>query len=153
MTFRLPETSFEHDEIIRKVAENLEQKGYQDIRAAHQSGSEWPVPEEVFAADGSRRMRPDLTARRGDSSFYFEIETIDSITSRQTCVEVEILSELARSRENHFFFLIVPESCKHLSLFILRKLNVAPGGRTFVLHMTQEGPQPSSTDYGYSAPL
>ena len=151
MTFRLPETSIEHEAMIRRLAEDLRRKGYEEIRAAHQAGDEWPVPEPVLTADGLHSIRPDLAARRGSARLFFEVETIDSITSRQTCREVEILSELARSRENHFFYLVVPDSCRHLSLFLLRKLNVAPGERTFILYMTPEGIEPSPADFGYSS--
>jgi hypothetical protein len=150
MTFRLPETTIEHEAMIRRLAEDLRRKGYEDIRAAHQPGGEWPEPELVTTSDGLHSMRPDLEARRGSDRLLFEVETIDSITSRQTCREVEILAEVARTREDHFFYLVVPDSCKHLSLFLLRKMNVAPGGRIFILYMTPEGPEPSPADFGYS---
>ncbi len=132
MTKRLPETTIEHETLIRSLALDLVDKGYQEVRA-HLPEETWMAPEHVFSIDGRSKMRPDLEAWHGPKRLLFEVETIDTITSSQARLEVELLAELSRRHDDHFFYLVVPTNCKHLPGLLFKRFDIQPGPRFFVL--------------------
>lgn len=121
-----------HDHMIARLVEDLEQKGYTDIRADHIDGYEERRPEKVYSDAAEVFLTPDVTASRGDRCFLFEVETEDSLQVPMTREEIRTFAVNA-AEHGCLLYLVVSSERQDAAHELLEGLEEKNHRLTFVL--------------------
>lgn len=121
-----------HDDMIARLVEDLEQKGYTDIRADHIEDYEERRPEKIYSEMAEIFLTPDVTASRGDRCFFFEVETEDSLQVPMTREEIRTFAVNA-AEHGCLLYLVVPSELQGTARTVLEGLEEKNHRQTFVL--------------------
>jgi len=95
----------EYQEIIKTVAEHLEKKGFEQIKADAET---FDTPAKMSKQGSEISFTPNLTARKKDGSkYYFEVVSKEQEDQEMLLSKWSMLSAFAELREGKFY-LIVP---------------------------------------------
>jgi Holliday junction resolvase len=132
MAVRLPKFQNDHDEMIRTLVRDLEDKGFKNIRASHIDEYEGRRPEKITLLGSRQGYVPDIFATRDGLGYIFEVETPDSIGGPNAEEEFKVLAASAEA-EGSYVYLVVPQECKAAAEFLIRKLGFTRRPETFIL--------------------
>ena len=132
MTLRSSENQVVHDELIRKLVDNLIGKGYQDIRAAVLPEFSEMRPEKIYSDEAEMYFSPDVMAYHNGHQMLFEVETVDSILAPSTRVELRTFASYA-AEQKAAFYLVMPEQDKTLAHATLAEIENRDLRRSFAL--------------------
>lgn len=121
-----------HDAMISRLAGDLKQRGYGNLRADHIRGYIDARPERVYCQVAETWLCPDLTAEKDGRQVIFEVETEDSIDSPVTKREISTFA--AHAAENDcLFYLVVPDNEENRAQALLQGLGKVNPRKAFVL--------------------
>ena len=121
-----------HDALIARLVNELEEKGYTDIRADHLAGYEDRRPDKIYSDEDEMYFTPDVSARRGIRRCYFEVETGDSLNRKVTDTELRAFAGLARLYGD-IVYLVVPQSLCRAAQSLSRKIKETEYREFFVI--------------------
>lgn len=122
MTIRSPENQLAHDEMIRKLVDNLIGKGYQDIRAAVLPEFSDMRPTKIYSEEAEMYFSPDVVAIHNGNQMLFEVETVDSILAPSTQAELRAFAAYAREHRAAFY-LVMSEQDRTLAKATLEEID------------------------------
>lgn len=105
-----------YKEMISSVAEYLEGKGYQHIKA--DALEEYDTPAPLVRKGSERSFTPDLTARIGGGKHYFELVNYEEEDKNRIISKWMLLSTLAEHRNGKFFLLVPHGKMKYTNRII-----------------------------------
>ena len=94
----------EYEKNIATIANYLEEKGYENIRA--QMLEDYKEPAELKRMGEEESFKPDLTARRNDSKYFFEIVDYPQSDKDLVVTKWMLLSTLAKQRTGELFLMV-----------------------------------------------
>jgi len=121
-----------HDTLIQRLVDDLQGKGYQDIRADHLPAFAERRPERFYSSAAEFFFSPDVTAWRQGRECLFEVETEDSLRFTRTREELRTFSVIARERGS-LVYLVVPSELDAEARELLEGLENKNHRQTFVL--------------------
>jgi hypothetical protein len=111
----------EYEQMVSTVAQYLENKGFEGIRA--QAIDTYEDPAELTRKDSQFSFTPDLTASINGSKHYFEIVDYPQKDQELIVSKWMLLSTLASHRDGHFS-LIVPFGKMNFTKRILKDYKI-----------------------------
>ncbi|MEJ2698542.1 MAG: hypothetical protein P8Z70_02615 [Desulfuromonadales bacterium] len=135
MACRLPKYQNFHDEMIRTLVRDLEEKGFNDIRASHIDEYEGRRPQKITLLGSLQGYVPDIYATKDGLGYIFEVETPDSIGGINAEEEIKVLAASAEA-EGSYLYLVVPQECKAAAEYLIRKLGFTRRPETFILALS-----------------
>ncbi len=121
-----------HDAMIARLATDLKQREYQNLRADHVEEYREARPERIYCQAADAWLMPDLTADKAGERVIFEVETEDSIDSPVTAREVSTFAAYA-AENGCYFYLVVPSAEESRAQDLLQDAEKANPRKTFVL--------------------
>ncbi len=134
MAYRLPKYQNFHDEMIRTLVRDLEEKGFNDIRASHIDEYEDRRPKKINLLGSLQGYVPDIFATKDGLGYIFEVETPDSIGGINAEEEIKVLAASAEA-EGSYLYLVVPQDCRAAAEYLIRKLGFTRRPETFILSL------------------
>jgi len=134
MAIRSPENQYAHDQMIRKLVDNLIGKGYQEIRATTLPEFADLRPAKIYSSEAARSFTPDVTAFHNGNLMIFEVETVDSVLSPTTHAELRAFASFA-SEHKAAFYLVMSEQDRGLADATLAEINNHDLRRSFAITM------------------
>jgi hypothetical protein len=132
MSFRNTASQSRHDAIVRRFFDELCAKGYENVRAAHLELAEGREPEKIYCEKAEIYFCPDLSAEKDEVSYFFEVETEDSIEYATTRAELECIAMYAKIHGG-YFYVVVPETIRETTKAILDSIAERDQRNTFIL--------------------
>ena len=114
--------SNEYERNIEIIANYLRHKGYDHIRA--QALDDYQEPAELKKMGEDEGYKPDLTARRDASKYYFEIVDYSQKDKDAVVTKWMLLSALAKQRTGELF-LMVPHGKLNFTNRIVKDYGIA----------------------------
>lgn len=134
MAIRSPENQLAHDQLIRRLVDNLIGKGYQEIRATNLPEFCDLRPTKIFSDEAEMFFCPDVTALHNGQLMIFEVETADSILAPTTHAELRAFASYA-SDNRAAFYLVMSEQDRLLADATLAEIDARDLRRSFALSM------------------
>ncbi len=97
---------FEHDNMVKTVAQILIGRGYKEVKADLQG---YPVPKKIVWESTKEGFVPDVTAYR-DEFRIFEVETADTINDPHTEQQWKLFFAYAATNKA-MFYVVFPKGC------------------------------------------
>lgn len=106
MTKRVDQS--QHERMVYAVAMRLDSEGFNEIKADVEG---YELPDKIWWESAEHKPHiPDITASKDSTSYFFEVETSDTIFVPESVVQWKLFSAHA-IHINGKFIVVVPEGC------------------------------------------
>ncbi len=113
----------DREELIRKLMQVLDKRGYSDIRASRLEEFAGNRPVIIYWENSDEGFMPDIMARKNRTDYLFQVETADTLRSQIAGRQIALFSAYARHYRKQFC-LAVPQPCRAEAREIMRRLQV-----------------------------
>ena len=134
MTMRSSIEAQQHLTLINALVENLQQRGYESIRAEHLDHFEALRPESIYSEEYGHYFIPDVIAEKGGRKVLFEVETSGSLDVPSAQAELKTFAIYA-AENNMLYYLVVPDGVRKKAEATLEMIPERRQRDSFVLSM------------------
>jgi len=134
MTIRSATEERQHLDLIDALVVNLQQRGYESIRAGHLEGFASLRPEPIYSTEHDHHFVPDVMAEKDGRKVLFEVETEGSLDAPSARAELKTFAVYA-SENQVLYYIVVPDNVRKKAEAMLAMIPERRQRESFVLSM------------------